>query len=97
VGGDLVNHTDPMGLKEFLQQCKGRYATCAVTQDKNASAIGNYLRLKVCKQSVNVACKTGFPMCCDTESQECYAKAAGDPAATAKCTAAHLRCMLKGN
>jgi len=96
VSGDPVSLIDPLGLKAFLKQCKGRYATCAVTQNENASTLGNYLRFKECQQSIKRTCSRTFPYCCDVESQSCYAKAAVDPKATAKCATAHLRCVLKG-
>ncbi|WP_157158236.1 MULTISPECIES: hypothetical protein [Delftia] len=46
---------DPKGVEDFLENCKGRYAQCAKTQDPGASTIGNWLRWRLCKKLLILA------------------------------------------
>ncbi|MHB8474182.1 MAG: RHS repeat-associated core domain-containing protein [Gammaproteobacteria bacterium] len=96
INNNPLSGIDPLGLADFLNQCTGRYSICARTQDPSGSTLGNYLLIKGCKASVDTTCSKTFPACCDIESQECYAHAAGNDKATQACTKEHMQCVLKG-
>lgn len=95
VRGNPISLTDALGLADFLDRCKGRYASCTVTQYPNASTVGNWLRWQVCQRSINEACSRAGTYCCDEESRQCYANAVGGDAATARCAQTHMQCVSK--
>lgn len=69
-GNSLVS-IDPKGLEDFLENCKGRYAQCAKTQDPGASTIGNWLRWRLCKKTFDTGCDKGPQICCDADRKDC--------------------------
>jgi RHS repeat-associated protein len=93
VQGNPLLLQDIYGLKDFLDDCVGRYKSCGVTQDPDASTVGNYLRYKVCEKSIDSTCQRTGNACCEMDKQHCYAMAAGDEAETAKCTMNYMKCI----
>jgi RHS repeat-associated protein len=91
-----INRIDPRGLDDYSNECVGRYSSCGVTQVPGSSTIWNWLRLQVCKRSINQACATAPMACCEEESRQCYADAAGDEKTTVQCTVAAAMCAANG-
>ncbi|MBI1906816.1 MAG: RHS repeat protein [Rhodocyclales bacterium] len=93
VGGNPVSRVDPLGLKDYLDECVGRYTICANRQNPDASTAANWLFWKICKWTVDKGCEKGDTFCCDRERESCLAGAVGDAVATAKCMQESARCI----
>jgi len=102
-GDDPVSRVDPLGLKDFRDQCVGRYASCSPSQDPNGSTVGNWLKWKGCKASFDWGIRegqtAGTQIACDSERQDCLGGLVqgeldeNDPLAI-KCSNEYRKCML---
>ena len=101
-----VSRIDPLGLKDYLDQCTGRYANCSASQYKDSSTMANWLRIKVCQKTIDNACEKAPHICCDAERNVCLdglSPDAGDASSpeqinqVAKCNAEYSSCMRKGS
>lgn len=103
VGGNPLLLVDPLGLKDYRDQCVGRYSSCAASQDPNGSTVGNWLKFKGCKASFDWGIKegetAGTQIACDVERRECTASLTpgelddSDPLAI-KCNNEFRKCMM---
>lgn len=110
VGANPLLRTDPLGLKDYLDQCVGRYAVCSSTQTPNGSTSWNYVKFRFCKSIVNAGIAGGDKLspptrpvgtmdACDTEKKLCLGSLdTEDPASNpeaAKCFADEIKCYSK--
>ena len=106
VSSNPLSRIDPRGLKDYLDRCIGRYATCAPSQDPEASTIGNYLRMKICEKSIDNTCEKSPSTCCNADRNQCLGGLSPDGSdangpdqinKVAKCNAEYASCMAKGS
>lgn len=103
VGGDPVSRIDPLGLKDYRDQCVGRYASCSASQDPNGSTAGNWLRWKGCKAAFDWGIKSGetagTQIACEADRTDCTGSRVNgeldenDPLAI-KCNNEFRKCMV---
>jgi hypothetical protein len=67
VASNPLSRKDPLGLKDFSDECTGRYANCREGQDPKASAFGNWVRWRICKAGIDNICEKGPAVCCETD------------------------------
>ena len=87
---------DPLGLKDYLDKCVGRYIQCANGQSEDAWTIRNWMAWKGCKKFVDKSCSTGFPSCCDSEYNICISDSDLDPEKVAVCNLKRGKCISNG-
>ena len=104
VGGSPLGGYDPRGLKQFSDECTGRYSSCKAGQDPNASTIGNWLRWKGCKKVIDNACEKAPVVCCQSDRMDCLGGLSPDGAdamtpeqvkKVAECNAAFASCTFR--
>jgi hypothetical protein len=91
-----VSYIDPLGLKDYLDKCKGRYLQCANGQSEDALTLRNWVSWKLCKAAVDKSCSTGFPSCCDSEYKICMRDAGLDEEKSAVCAFKQAKCISIG-
>lgn len=109
VNGNPLIGFDPYGLADYRDQCIGRYAMCAVSQDPNASTFKNWVMFKGCKATVDAGTEkapsrpVGVAIACQADFHDCTGgRDYGDPTSDPRdptiyqCNADYVQCVAKG-
>jgi uncharacterized protein RhaS with RHS repeats len=109
VGQNPLGYTDPLGLKDYRDECVGRYSMCTASQDPNGSTIKNYLMFKGCKAIVDAGTEkapskpAGVAIACQADFHDCVGgRNFDDPdldrkdPRVLKCSATYLKCVSGG-
>ncbi len=107
VGDDPISRVDPLGLKDYLDKCVGRYANCAIGQTPGGDGIvpsaWNAVKFKVCKMTVDFGVGgadrmgnlTGTTVACEEEWKACISSFDTDPDRAPECGVKRQQCLLK--
>lgn len=108
VRGKPLSSVDPLGLRDYSDECVGRYAFCKASQDPNGSTFSNWLKFKGCKAVVDGAVDkapskpAGKAIACQADYHDCTGGSNfGDPnldprdPVVLQCNADYFRCVSK--
>jgi RHS repeat-associated protein len=106
---DPLGRIDPLGEKDYRDECVGRYAMCSASQDPHGSTFWNWVKFKGCKATIDAAVDkapsrpAGEAIACQADYEECTGGIPyGDPELDPKsptgmqCGAKYLKCVSGG-